>query len=155
MNTAQECNELYWTNPGINTPAKQQLYGHLLPISKPIQVRRTRHAGHYWRSKDEIISFVFQWTSTYDHASVDRPARTNLLQLCADTGYSQEDPPVSMHDRDRWSERVRKIRASRVMIYSYISFDRYLILLMLICDHWFHAVFTRQSSGFFCQMIAV
>ena len=31
-------------------PIKQQLYGHLPPISKTIQIRRTRHAGHCWRS---------------------------------------------------------------------------------------------------------
>ena len=30
---------------------KQQLYNHLPPISKTIQVRQTRHAGHSWRSK--------------------------------------------------------------------------------------------------------
>ena len=37
-------------------PTRQQLYGHLPPITKTIQVRRTRHAGHCWRSKDELIS---------------------------------------------------------------------------------------------------
>ena len=37
-------------------PTKQQLYGHLPPITKTIQIRRTRHAGHYWRSRDELIS---------------------------------------------------------------------------------------------------
>ena len=31
-------------------PTKQQLYGHLPPITKAIQVRRTRHVGHCWRS---------------------------------------------------------------------------------------------------------
>ena len=35
---------------------KHQLYGHLPPITKTIQVRRTRHAGHCWRSMDELIS---------------------------------------------------------------------------------------------------
>ena len=39
-------------------PSKQQLYGYLPPISKTIEVRRTRHAGHCWRSRDEIISDV-------------------------------------------------------------------------------------------------
>ena len=33
---------------------KQQLYGHLPPITKTIQVRRTRYAGHCWRSRDEF-----------------------------------------------------------------------------------------------------
>ena len=37
-------------------PTKHQLYGHLPPITKTIQVRRTRHAGHCWRSRDELIS---------------------------------------------------------------------------------------------------
>ena len=35
-------------------PTRLQLYGHLPPITKTIQVRRTRHAGHCWRSKDEL-----------------------------------------------------------------------------------------------------
>ena len=39
-------------------PTKHQLYGHLPPIMKTIQVRRTRHAGHCWRSRDELISDV-------------------------------------------------------------------------------------------------
>ena len=36
-------------------PTRHQLYGHLPPITKNIQVRRTRHAGHCWRSRDELI----------------------------------------------------------------------------------------------------
>ena len=39
-------------------PTRRQLYGHLPPITKTIQARRTRHAGHCWRSKDEIVSYV-------------------------------------------------------------------------------------------------
>ena len=39
---------------------KQQLYGHLPPIMKTVQVRWTRHAGHCWRSRNELISDVFQ-----------------------------------------------------------------------------------------------
>ena len=39
-------------------PTTHQLYGHLPPITKTIQVRRTKHAGHYWRSKDELIRDV-------------------------------------------------------------------------------------------------
>ena len=37
---------------------KQQLYGHLPPITKTIKVRQTRHAGHCWRSWDELIRDV-------------------------------------------------------------------------------------------------
>ena len=35
-------------------PTRHQLYSHLPPIMKTIQVRRTRHAGHCWRSRDEL-----------------------------------------------------------------------------------------------------
>ena len=44
-------------------PKRHQLYGHLPPITKTIQVRRTRHAGHCWRSWDELISDVLLWPS--------------------------------------------------------------------------------------------
>ena len=43
-------------------PTKHQLYGHLPPITKTIQVRRTRHAGHCWRSRDELIRDELLWT---------------------------------------------------------------------------------------------
>ena len=43
-------------------PTKHQLYDHLPPITKTIQVRRNRHAGHCWRSRDELISDVLLCT---------------------------------------------------------------------------------------------
>ena len=55
-------------------PAKHQLYGHLPPITKTIQVRRTRHAGHCWRSRNGLIRDVLLWTPTYGRAKVGRPA---------------------------------------------------------------------------------
>ena len=55
---------------------KHQLYGHLPPITKNIQVRRTRHAGRCWRSTDELISDVLLWTLTYGRAKARRPTRT-------------------------------------------------------------------------------
>ena len=72
---------------------KHQLYGHLPPITKTIQVRRTRHAGHCWRNKDELISDVLLWTPAYGRAKAGRPARKYIQQLCEDTECSPEDPP--------------------------------------------------------------
>ena len=92
-------------------PTRLQLYGHLPPITKTIQVRRTRHAGHCWRSKDELISDVLLWTPTYGCARVGRPARTYIQQLCEDTGCNSEDLPEAMNDREKWRERVKDIRA--------------------------------------------
>ena len=72
-------------------PTKQQLYGHRSPNSKTIQNRQTRHVEHCWRSKDELISDVFQWTPSHGQAGVGRPARTDLQQVCMDTGCGLED----------------------------------------------------------------
>ena len=92
-------------------PTRLQLYGHLPPITKTIQVRRTRHAGHCWRSKDELISDVLLWTPAHGCAGVGRPARTYIQQLCEDTGCNPEDLPEAMDDREKWRETVRDIRA--------------------------------------------
>ena len=82
------------------------------PITKTIQVRRTRHAGHCWKSRDELISDVLLWTPTHGRAKAGRPARTYTQQLCEDTGCSPEDLPEAMNDREKWRERVRDIRAT-------------------------------------------
>ena len=59
-------NNSWWQHP-----TKHQLYGHLPPIMKTIQVRQTRHAGHCWRSRDELISDVLLWTPKHGHAKQD------------------------------------------------------------------------------------
>ena len=53
-------NKSWWEHP-----TRHQVYGHLPPITKTIQVRQTRHAGHCWRSWDKLISDVLLWTPTY------------------------------------------------------------------------------------------
>ena len=80
----------------------RQLYGHLPPITKTIQVRRTRHAGHCWRSRDGLISDVLLWTPTYGRAKAGRPAQTCIQQLCEYTGCSPEDLLEAVNDREKW-----------------------------------------------------
>ena len=124
-------NESWW-----QYPTRHQLYGHLPHITKTIQVRRTRHAGHCWRSRDELISDVLLWTPIYGREKAGRPARTYIQQLCEDTGCSPEDQPEAMNDREKWQERVRDIRASGTTwwwwwwyIYIYIYYDDENVLL--------------------------
>ena len=99
-------NKSWWQHP-----TKHQLYGQLPPITKIIQVRWTRHAGHCWRNRDELISDVLLWTPTYGQAKAGQPARTYIQQLCEDMGCSPEDLPEAMNDREKWRERVRDICA--------------------------------------------
>ena len=93
---------------------KQQLYSHLPPITKTIKIRRTRHAEHCWRSKDELISDVLLWTLSHGREKAGQPARTYIQQFCADTGCSPEDLPEAMDDREGWRERVRDIHTDGV-----------------------------------------
>ena len=92
-------------------PTKHQLNGQLPPITKTNQFRRTRHAGHCWRSRDQLISDVLLWTPTYGRAKAGWPARTSIQHLCEDTGCSSENLPEVMNDKEKWQERVRDIHA--------------------------------------------
>ena len=59
-----------WNKSLQQHPTRHQLFDHLPPITKTIQVRRTRHAGHCWRSRDELITDVLLWTPTYGRVKV-------------------------------------------------------------------------------------
>ena len=103
----KECCEQYWTSPGGNTPQGTNYTATCPPIMKTIQVRWTRHAGHCWRSRDELISDVLLWTPTYGRAKAGWPARTYRQQLCEDMGCSSEELPEAVNDREKWRERVQ------------------------------------------------
>ena len=115
-------NKSWWQDP-----TKQQLYGHLTPITKTIQIRRTKHARHCWGRKDELISNILPWTPSHERAKFGRSARTYIQQLCADTGCSLE------HPQERWTIKTggergsgRSVLAARhddiyIYIYIYIS----------------------------------
>ena len=101
-------------------PTNQPLYGHLTPITKTIKVRRTRHAGHCWRSGEDLIRDVLLWTPSHGQAKAGRPARTYIQQLCEDTGCSPEDRPESMNNGEEWWERFRDILAGGTRWWWYI-----------------------------------
>ena len=91
-------------------PTKQKLYSQF--HWKNHRIRRTRHEGHSWRCKDKLwwrsSMDPCTWAATHGHASVGRPAKTYLHQLCANTRCRLEDPPGVMDDRDGWRERERE-----------------------------------------------
>ena len=120
-------------------PTKQQLYGHLPPITKTVKVRCTRHVGHYWRSRDELISDILLWAPSHGRPKAGQPARTYIQHLCAYTGCSLEDLLEAMDNREGLWERVRVIRASGtiwwwwcIYIYIYI-YIQYIYIYIYIC----------------------
>ena len=96
-------------------PTRHQLYGNLPPITKTIQARRTRNAGHCWRSRDELVSDVPLWTPAYGQSKAGRPAWTYIQQLCDDTGCNLEELPEAMNDRETWRERVNAMLMMMMM----------------------------------------
>ena len=127
---AQECYELYWTNPGSNIPQAATVRPPT-SISKTIQIRRTRHVGRCWRSKDEHISDVLPWTSSHGRASVGRPTRTYIQWLRMDTGCSLEGLPNAMGGRDEWQERerVREIQLHPPTIVYHMTLNNLMVRL--------------------------
>ena len=111
-------------------PIKQQLYGHLLPITKTIQVKRTR-GTHKWHTPVE----PFKWTSkgldnqlepTYNSSEQihDIALKTSRKRWTIETG----------RERERERERVRDIRAGSKTWWwwwwwSSDQFDSFLVLL--------------------------
>ena len=91
-------------------PIKQQLYSHLPPIMKTIKIRWTRHVGHYWRSRNELISDVFLWTPSCGLAWQD-----DQLQPTYNSSMPIQDVALKTC-RKQWTigrggERVRNICA--------------------------------------------
>ena len=108
-------------------PTKHKLYGYLPHTTKTIQVRRTRHAGHCWRSRDELISDVLLWTPTYGRAKAARPARTYIQQLCKDTGCSPEDLPEAIKDREKWRYLCRRHDMMTIMNNNHLFSHSYMV----------------------------
>ena len=118
-------------------PTKQQLYGHLSPITKTNQVWRTR------RSWDEPISGILQLTPSHRQAKAGRPARTYVLQVFADTGCRLEDLLRAMDDKFGWRESVREIHAGGTiwwLWYIYIYIGVWVCLWILMIWSWLRKI---------------
>ena len=85
-------------------PTRHQLYSHLPPITKTIQVRRTRHAGHSWRSKDELISDVLLMTPTYGQVK----SRTTSSNLHTAVMWGHRMKPWRPARGDEWLGEVAR-----------------------------------------------
>ena len=87
---------------------KQQLYGHLPPNTKIIQVRRTRHTEHCWRSKGELISDVLH--------HIDEQKKDDQLEHIYNISVPIQDV-AWMAPRERWTiEMDGNRRSGRSML---------------------------------------
>ena len=91
-----------WKKPST----KQQLYGHLPPISQTIQVKWARHAGHSWRKQDKLKSDFF--FSGLLHMNRVVLANWQKLKFISSV---QTYRNYKKADRDKWQDRVKGICA--------------------------------------------
>ena len=88
----------HWTNPGSNLPQKSNC--------KTTRIRWTRHAGLYWRRKDEHISDVLPWTPSHGRECFGRPTRTYLVSSV------RTQDVIEKTCRKRWIIRTDGVRES-------------------------------------------
>ena len=98
---------IYWSTH----PSKEGLYGNLVQIALVIRERRTRFAGHCYRSKDQVVSDLILWTPNHGKANVGRPSETYTKQLTGNADCQFEDLTRAMEDREYWRGRVNMVWA--------------------------------------------
>ena len=124
-------------------PTKHQLYSHQPPITKTIQIRRSRHAGYCWRSRDELISEVLLWTPSYVRAKAGRSAWTYIQQLWEDTGCSPGDLPELMivtkitelisYADNHYIYIERETLSGLLTIYMWTNWNIYIYIYIYVC----------------------
>ena len=68
-----------------NIPSKDYIFFsfnnfiELYSLNSSEKIRRTRHAGHCWRSRDELISDVLLWAPTYGRAKASMNLHTAAM----------------------------------------------------------------------------
>ena len=115
-------------------PHKAAAVRHLPPITKAIKIRGTRHAGHCWRSRDELISDVLLWTLSHGRAKAGRwnvAQRTCWKQWTMGTGGERGSGIfllIVQHDDDTLKNRkVGKsfyLKSQKIVVYIILIFER-------------------------------
>ena len=152
--TIQGCCEQYYTN----TWAKSN---KAIAVRSPTTYheRYPNYTNHTCGTQLEKRgrSDILQWTSSHERAKAGRPARTNIVKLCANRGCSLKDLQGAIDDKDGWWVRVREIRAGSVTCwwwwwwyYMEITFPFPPSVYILICftfDIWYVKEFFMFYPG--------
>ena len=122
--------------PKVWPPSDSQKYGHqVTPTSMATKwlsqvwppsdshkygpTYKQFHKPTKWNEQDMLgilrkvrtNSYLMFWTPVHGHSSVNRSAKTYILEFCTDTGCRIEGLSVAMAKRDWWQERVKEICA--------------------------------------------
>ena len=165
-----------YTRAILNKSWRQHATRHLPPTTKTIKVRRSRHAGYCWRSRDELISDVLLWTPhmaeqkqddqlEYTYSSYVRIGDL-ALKTCQrrwTIGRSGErgsgiSVQVARHDDDddkTCSEQLMNWGRTHMCFFSYGLQQSDLLVLTnqkdlhisALCGHWTHSKVPARNKG--------
>ena len=108
---------------------RYQLYGHLPLITKTIQVRRTRHAWHCWRRRNDLISDVLLWTPQMAGKKQD-----DQLEHTYSSSVIIRDVALKTYQR-RWTMGRSGERGSGIsMLAAWHDDDEYVLLFLVRID---------------------
>ena len=131
-----------WNKSWWKHPTRHQLYGHLPPIMKTIQVRQTRHAEHSWRSRDELISDVLLWTPHMAEQKQD-----NQLKHTYSSSVRIRDVALKTCQR-RWKIGRSGERGSGI---SMLWYDMMMMMMTWFVNEYFEGdYFLTNQSSFVC-----
>ena len=121
-----------------------------LPSPKTIKVRRTRHAGHCWRSRDELISVVFLWTPSYGRAKAGRQTRTYIQHFCEDTGCRSNERLGGVAGEGQgymcWRHDMMIMMMISWYVYRMIKVFLTLIKMIILIHPWLGNLFCHWSN---------
>ena len=93
-------------------PSISDIYGNLPRVSALVQSRRVQFAGHCYRAKKEVISFLLLWKSSSDRARGRKLSFPDVISR--DTSIRTEDLGTVMLDSDVWRGVVNSMKANTV-----------------------------------------
>ena len=85
-------------------PTKPQLYGHLPPISKTIQIRRTRYVGRCWGSNNEIFHMYVQVLDKQQELIYNSSVQTQYVVKKTSGSYRWKRQMARERERERGGE---------------------------------------------------
>ena len=97
----QECCEQYWTSPGGNTPQNISFAATHYPSRKLSNLDEPDVQDPAGKVKMNSWAIYARGTIHMDEQRQDDQQEPIYKQLCADTGYSLEELPGAMNDRDK------------------------------------------------------
>ena len=98
----------------------------MVPVAR--KSPRLKINQHYKLSEKHLLNL----TPTHKHTNVGRPAKADINQLCADTGYRREKLPRGMAYRDGWCVWEREREREREREESVLSTHMMMMMMMII-----------------------